>query len=407
MKFAFHALSLALATAGVAGSSFRRDVVGHVNKKTDLNKARHKLQQRILAKARPYSRDLYYNDENNADADVNDEAEYYNKYEGDLDYDNFQFDVSSYSFKYVKCQTIRTFSNNIAEYQGDGYMPKTVLEREQFVVFRFCPTAYCSTESNYGCESDYGEYILLLSEYLSAMKDYNDDRLQAYCNYCEQCMGQRNRGLANNNNVSLSLCNILTTTWIQTHSHHFANQKYYAAAADDAAAGDDAAAAAGDDAAAAGDDAAAAAGDDAAAAGDDAAAADAADNDADADGAAYYSASSNSNCASYDQCYNYQSKCNNDDENAVVYSTYFACTEVADSYGGSHFVGPKCASNGKSISFSVFKDQYCTEVNENMSAADLLGITISDDEMAVYYQETCISCKESVSMFDFPFALPF
>jgi hypothetical protein len=267
MKFLFQALSLVVAMAvstAEAGSSFQRDVIGSVQKRTRSNNARTKLRERILSKAKPYTRELanyynnaeegnyyennnngeegnYYNngennneennneennnaennneennneennneennnEENNNDGEGANAAYYYNgaAYDGDLDYDNFAFDVSNYSLKYVKCQMIRTYSDSIAAYQGNEYMPNTILEREQFVVFRFCPTSSCSADSNYGCDSNYGEYILPLSDYLTAMKDYNDDRLQAYCDYCEECAAaNNNRNLGEYYNVS-------------------------------------------------------------------------------------------------------------------------------------------------------------------------------------------------------------
>ena len=39
-----------------------------------------------------------------------------------------------------------------------------------------------------GCQSNYGEYMIELEDFLQIMLEYEEERFQAYCDYCEDCM---------------------------------------------------------------------------------------------------------------------------------------------------------------------------------------------------------------------------
>ena len=39
-----------------------------------------------------------------------------------------------------------------------------------------------------GCQSNYGEYMIELEDYLQIMLEYEEERFESYCGYCEDCM---------------------------------------------------------------------------------------------------------------------------------------------------------------------------------------------------------------------------
>jgi len=132
---------------------------------TTVSAATDALSAKLLERATPLSRNL-------------DEA------------NMFRFDVESYSLKYAKCQMIEMFTDEVAEQagqDGDGYVYDTVLQKQKFAVFRLCPTASCSASKNFGCDSSYGEYLIDLSVYLQTMQEFNQQKQESYCQYCEDC----------------------------------------------------------------------------------------------------------------------------------------------------------------------------------------------------------------------------
>uniref|UniRef100_A0A7S1FXE5 Replicase polyprotein 1a n=1 Tax=Corethron hystrix TaxID=216773 RepID=A0A7S1FXE5_9STRA len=96
--------------------------------------------------------------------------------------DAINFDIAEYSLKFSKCQTIKSYSDDAVE---EGY--EDVLVAQNFVVFRLCPTQSCSSSSNLGCKQDYGEYIMMLADYLEIMNEYLENRKEAYCDFCADC----------------------------------------------------------------------------------------------------------------------------------------------------------------------------------------------------------------------------
>ena len=275
--------------------------------------------------------------------------------DGDDDnYYGFGFDISQYSLKYTQCQAISTWSDELAEDEESD----SVLKAQRFALFRFCPSESCSANNKWGCDYNYGEYILDMGTYLEAMQQYTNERAEAYCEFCENCMaleaadddGGRRRRLADDD------------------------------AADDAA-GDDAAA---DDAA--GDDAAA----------DDAAADDAAADDA----AAVDDAVAEHACAYYDECYNYADTCeaNDDDAEEVDYEDFFQCQAFEGQNGKELYLGPHCANDGKSIIVGLYYDDMCTQyAGKKYNINSFTGMSFDESALSAYFTDDCVSCKESVS----------
>jgi hypothetical protein len=284
----------------------------------------------------------------------------------------YGLNLTDYALKYVGCQNIHTYSDELAE-EGDS---GTVLEMNRFVIIRLCPRDLCSNYNEFGCNSGFGDFMISMEEYLAAMADSYFNQYQEYCETCYYCKKQS----------------------------QYSNNQY--AQGDDAAAadGDDAVAADGDDAAAAdGDDAAAADGDDAAAAGDDNRR-DLANGD-DANGSYYsddkYNADADADaddCADYaDVCDSFSQVCQDYSAKATNLQDYFECSEAV--YANSiAYLGPHCRSDGKTIGIGIYDDQYCNDyIGDIVDISSYTGMDIQDDYLKAYYSEECISCLASVS----------
>jgi len=293
-------------------------------------KLRNGNQQRLLANlmAKAQPRHLDQGDDQAADEDY------------------WGFDAQLFSVKYTGCSAIQTYSDEQAE-DGDS-----VLQAKRFVVFRLCPSDSCNKYTTEGCTEDYGEYVLEMGDYLEVMSQYQEERSENFCAYCEWCAENNWNGGNNNNNQNAN---------------------------DDQAQGDDAGRrldeAAGDDAAADGDDAAN---------GDDAAA------------------------AAEEDCYtvcsaDYNKLCNNnnngDDGEQIEIEQFFECVQVEnENNGNAYYLGPHCDSDGFSIIIGLYSDATCsTYIGHETTIYDAVGIDLSAFDMSIYYPQSCQSCKENVS----------
>jgi len=91
--------------------------------------------------------------------------------------DDFDVDLSPYSLKFMKCQFVRSFDDELAE-DADS---DSVLAVKRFVIFRMCPDSSCSS-CNYG----YGEYLVEMEDYLDAMVQYRQEEQEEYCQNCDE-----------------------------------------------------------------------------------------------------------------------------------------------------------------------------------------------------------------------------
>lgn len=98
--------------------------------------------------------------------------------EQNVQQEEYQVDISSYSVKFEKCQFIKSYDDDLAQNEESD----TVLATKRFVVFRLCPNNSCSS-CNYG----YGEYIVDLETYLEATVQYQQQVQQEMCNACAEC----------------------------------------------------------------------------------------------------------------------------------------------------------------------------------------------------------------------------
>jgi len=277
----------------------------------------------------------------------------------EVQWENFGFDPSDYSIKYSGCSAIAMYSDEEAADGGDdgGDGEASVFATQKFVVFRLCPSEYCSDDSGSdGCGNNYGEYLIPLAEYMEVYGQFKQESFEAYCEYCETCM-------------------------------YFENYFYGHRDLADADAGDDAAQ------------------------GDDAAAADAGDDAVQGDDAA--AAEETHACLYYEECKDYLLTCDygawleatyGDDipddaaeEEEVDFSDYYECAEVE--YGNyQYYIGPMCDSSDQAIQFGLFSDEACTVyVGDSKDISTISGVDFTSERASLeeFSGSTCIPCRES------------
>jgi len=321
--------------------------------------------------------------------------------------------LTQYALKYLGCQNIHTFSDDMA--MDENEYGSLIMNR--FVVFRLCPKEKCSNYNAMGCEYNYGEYTMPMDDYLTIMNTYHISQYQQYCQTCHYCMtgegsyynaqqqgDNQQRDLANyyygNNNYKGGGGGGAQYTSYNYNSNNNQNKNnqyqnngnddQQNAAADDYANddqynnqqnGDDAAAAAGDD------NVDAANGDDDAAAGDD----------------GVYNATESVTCAYADVCAAYTEACDEEmftDNNYMTYAQnyaqYFECSEF-DVGGSVSYLGPHCRSDGFTIGIGIYEDQYCSNyIGDMVDMEEVTGTSIDDEYLSPYYPKQCISCQASV-----------
>lgn len=118
-------------------------------------------------------------DEDEANDQDEDEANQQVSYSSYND-DDVGFAMTDYSFKYTGCSTIQTWNEDQAENAADS-----VLSSKRFATFRLCED--CSDDSDQGCSSNYGEYVVAMDQFLLAMTEFNEERVLSYCQYCDSC----------------------------------------------------------------------------------------------------------------------------------------------------------------------------------------------------------------------------
>lgn len=83
-----------------------------------------------------------------------------------------EIDLSGYSVRFVKCQFVKSYNDELAEEEE----AETVLATNRFVIFRLCP--------NDSCSYNYGEYLVDMDAYLESAVEYHQEQQEEMCNYC-------------------------------------------------------------------------------------------------------------------------------------------------------------------------------------------------------------------------------
>jgi hypothetical protein len=105
-------------------------------------------------------------------------------------------DLSSYSVKFEKCQFVKAYADDLAaaadeEESTTAAVAATELAQttaqHHFAIFRLCPnnTTTTTTSANCtACDSNYGEYLMNLDDYLETTVTYFQRRQEEMCNSC-------------------------------------------------------------------------------------------------------------------------------------------------------------------------------------------------------------------------------
>lgn len=96
---------------------------------------------------------------------------------------NVNFDMSSRSFKYAGCASIKSFD----EYFAMKSKTLDPFKTQTYVTFRLCPADSCNKYSLMGCSKNYGEYVVEMESYLESIMEYYSQRYEEYCEYCLTC----------------------------------------------------------------------------------------------------------------------------------------------------------------------------------------------------------------------------
>jgi hypothetical protein len=280
--------------------------------------------------------------------------------QNDVDYGEFGFDVTQYSVKYTGCSAIETYSDDAAE-ESD-----TVLRTKRFVVFRLCLTDSCNKYEASGCSSDYGEYVLEMGDYLETMNQYNEEKLENYCQYCEECAGAQDAAAE------------------EEAADDQVDEEGDAAAEEDDAGRKRRLEEGGQDE-------------------EQAAEGDAQEEEAAAEDEDAY-ATCNSVCQDSANVCNVEQEGQEGEEGEeqqeeIDAADYFECVKIdaGGDDGSSYYLGPHCSDDGFSIVIGLYSDEWCsTYVGNETSVYDATGIDLSGADMSVYYPQDCLSCLENV-----------
>lgn len=213
----------------------------------------------------------------------------------DVDTSYFQYDLSSFSLRFEKCQYVKTFDEEMIEDYD------TILATKHFVVFNICPSDECEK-----CDGVHGEYVADLYDYLASTVEFEQEAFETMCDNCnERC---------NDEGEYCSGCGKTCYQWANLEANGYVDASQYI------------------------------------------------------------------ECQQLD--YETDDDNNDDDDAQNIY------------------IGPKCGSEGKNITISLFSDENCWEPITDMEVADILGSKLSYHVLAnVVSKEAgdkvCLSCKES------------
>ena len=209
-----------------------------------------------------------------------------------------------------------------------------------------------------GCQSNYGEYMIELSDYLEMMMEFQEERFDTYCNYCEECLYQVYLlWMKNGGHRDLKYEDFKASPELQDQAHRDLGGNV---------------------------------------------------NGGQANGK-YYNV-----CPEYDTCQEYSNMCNQGMDDSLT--QYFECQEVEKANGQVAYVGPHCAEDGFTITLGVYSDEYCSDyIGNGAQIENFIGqeMNIDEDELKSYYNsangvldllqfsnedDVCIPCRKAVSI---------
>mmetsp|Transcript_15108 Transcript_15108/g.32907 ORF Transcript_15108/g.32907 Transcript_15108/m.32907 type:complete len:411 (+) Transcript_15108:75-1307(+) len=84
-------------------------------------------------------------------------------------------DITGYSLRFEQCQFVKMYDDEMADNEEAG----TILGVQHFVIFKLCPTGG-------DCSYDYGEYAIIMEDYLESMVQYAQEAQENMCNTCNE-----------------------------------------------------------------------------------------------------------------------------------------------------------------------------------------------------------------------------
>ena len=156
-----------------------------LEKETLRKKSQKSLQDRLLKVAKEIIPNAFRkNDDHERDL-----ANNKNYYRNDDYLQNYVYtendvgiDLSAYALKYIGCQNVHTWDDNLVSAGGEP------LGMNRFVMFRLCKANDCSAYNKWGCNYNYGEYVIPMEDYLAIMAEYHFEQFGRFCKTCYRCM---------------------------------------------------------------------------------------------------------------------------------------------------------------------------------------------------------------------------
>lgn len=154
--------------------------------KETLRKKNHKsVQDRLLKVAKEIIPNSFLKNHERDLADNN----YQYQYQNDDNLQNYVYtendvglDISGYALKYVGCQNVHTWDDNLVSANQEP------LAMNRFVIFRLCKANDCSAYNKWGCNYNFGEYVIPMEDYLAIMAEYHFEQFGRFCKTCYRCM---------------------------------------------------------------------------------------------------------------------------------------------------------------------------------------------------------------------------
>jgi len=317
---------------------------------------------------------------------MNDQDQYF-KYEDVNDWN--QVDLAEMAIKYTGCQNIKRWDDDMA---AGGDSP---LMMDRFVMFRLCDADQCSAYNDWGCNSNYGEYLIPMEDYLSLMAEYHFQQFSRYCKTCYLCskldyyneseeeeedQGDDKVDMDDDVNITEAYANYGDDAWVGYRQYWYepdywdddgnggnnrrrTGYSYYqqGGGAANYYYGDK---------------------------GYNFSYGDYNDNK-------WYEDQDTGKCIFEDVCSNYRGACKSYNPNATFYESYFSCSKFTVG-NNAVYLAPHCRSDGHTIGIGMYSDQYCTDfTGDEETVAQFTGQKFDDDELSNYYDKTCISCQAS------------
>jgi hypothetical protein len=110
-----------------------------------------------------------------------------NQYTYNDDNSTFVYDLSEFSVRFEKCQSVQMFDDELAsDASGVNGSP---LASYHFVVFRLCPSDTCTLANSKTadtCGTVYGTYTVDVSSFLQSTVEYKKEQFELMCTNCEE-----------------------------------------------------------------------------------------------------------------------------------------------------------------------------------------------------------------------------